>query len=229
MKRTITLAALVLSTAFSFAQETVKRSGLISGIVTEKFSVLKADKKTRQGQYTASFNGNVIASGSYTNGKRAGSWNFYAGKNKLVQTFNYDQNKFSFLDSADVKDLKYLVETTNPADVVTVPIKIGGSKAISTIALARTELQSAIRGDMPGALRVTFAHTIVVNESGVIVDHVVSARGDNNMEKTYHLSDAAFDPELTRFIPATVNQKPVMSKVIVSVTSVATGAITRTY
>jgi len=108
-------------------------------------------------------------------------------------------------------------------------MKIGGARMLTGITIARTELQRAAHGDLPGAMKFSFEHTLVVNEKGQIVDHIVKATGDNNMEKVYHLNDSTFDPEITRFIPATVNGKAVMSKVTLVITSVSSGLVTRTY
>jgi hypothetical protein len=226
----ILFIALVLSSTFGYAQETVKHSSDINGLVFEKFNVLKADKKVKQGEYTATFQGNVIAHGNYTNGKRSGNWSFYSPRGKKpIQIFNYDQNKFTLLDSADMRGPSYIVETTNPGDVVTAPVKIGGSSGILTLTSSRIELRGLTRGELPGVIQLTVKHTLIINQTGQIVDHIVEATGDNHMAKTLHLNDATFDPEVTRFIPATVNGQPVMSKVVILTKTVTTGVVTKTY
>ncbi|MEO6523930.1 MAG: hypothetical protein ABIN91_19760 [Mucilaginibacter sp.] len=229
MKR-ILFIALVLSSSFGYAQQTVKRSSDINGIVFEKFTVLKTDKKIRQGEYTATFHGNVIAHGNYTNGQRSGEWTFYAPRGKKpIQIFNYDQNKFTLLDSADMRGPSYIIETTNPADIISAPVKIGGSSGIFALTTSRTELRGLTRGELPGAIKLILKHTLVISQTGQIVDHIVEVTGDNHMTKTLHLNDATFDPEITRFIPAMVNSQPVMSKVVIVTQSVTTGVITKTY
>ena len=229
MKR-ILFIALVLSSTWGYAQETVKRSSDINGLIFEKFNVLKTDKKIKQGEYTATIQGNVIAQGNYTNGKRSGDWTFYSPRGKKpIQIFNYDQNKFTLLDSVDMRGPSYIVETTNPSDVISPPVKIGGSGGIFALTTSRIELRGLTRGELPGVIKLTLKHTLIINQTGQIVDHLVEATGDNHMAKTLHLNDVTFDPEVARFIPATVNGQPVMSKVVIITKSISTGVITKTY
>jgi hypothetical protein len=203
------------------AQATVKRSNDICHIVLEKFSVLKADKITRQGEYTATFSGETATKGTYTNGKRTGSWNFYGPNNKLAQTYNYDSDKLTFFDPNDLGEIKCIVAGAKTGDTVAAAIKIGGGRGLATIVLARTEVQSKMHDDMPNIIHASFIHTMVINAQGQVTDHLVKVidTDDRSQTKTYHLDDSIFDPEITRFIPATINGKPTDSKVVATVTS----------
>jgi hypothetical protein len=229
MKKLTLLFAICSFTGFlGHAQETVSRTSFIGTSITEKFEVLKSDKKVRQGIYTASFKQNTIAKGAYQNGARTGSWDFFNAKGKLVQTYNYNQNKFTLLDTADLSDLKYFLENVKPADAVTAPIKIGGSCYGIFAIVYRDELSQMVRADNPGVEKVQYTHVITLNTQGNIVSHQVTAvlKG---VTKTYTLDDSHLDHEVTRFTPALLNHQPVQCQVTLVTYANYYGAIERNY
>jgi hypothetical protein len=127
MKYLLTAAIVCLST-FCFAQATVPRSNkLPHSNIVEKYSVLKSDKKVKQGWYTATLNDIDVVTGFYLNGERAGIWNFYSNEGKLIRTYNYTVNQLTYLDSADTRaSRRYLTEVI-PADMGDKQVKNGGN------------------------------------------------------------------------------------------------------
>lgn len=229
MKKTFLLFTLLLLAAGAgFAQETVRRTNYIAKSITERFEVLQSNKKLRQGAYTATFKQVTVAKGNYNNGNRTGAWSFFNTKGKLVQTYNYDAGRFTYLDSADVTDMKCLLENIKPEDKITPPVKIGGSCYGMFTLLYRPELSDMVREDKPGVRKVQYKHIITLNDKGYIVSHMVMATV-NGIQKNYTLNDALLEAETTRFTPALVNNKPVQCQVTVLSYSNFYGAIVREF
>jgi len=229
MKYYLAFAAILLINSLTHAQETVKRSGIVAGVIDEYYNVLKSDKKIRQGPYKATFRRITLATGSYNNGKRTARWNFYNSNGSLVQAYDYDADKIIFTDTADTRGMKYYLDITNRADTIIAPIKIGGSfYGNSPLVVAHNELIPKIREDFPGVQKATCTHILTVNEFGAIVAHHIKVSA-NNSEKTYIVADKNLDPDISRFVPAKINGKPVMSKVTLMLYISLSGAVTRTY
>lgn len=221
--------AFCLVGSMACAQETTKHTSYIANTsITERFMVLKSDKKQREGEFTATFKNVTVAKGSYKQGNRAGSWSFSDAKGKLVQIYNYDINKFVLLDTPDTRGLKCFMENVQPTDLVKIPVKIGGSCYGLLPLVYRDELSQQVRADYPGLLKAQYTHIIIVDAQGNIISHKVTALV-NNSTKTYTLDDRLLDADITRFTPATINGKPVVCRVTTVTYGSFSGAIERNY
>ena len=130
MKTPITLLALMLLCATSFAQET-KTTSNSNGEYTEKFSVLKSDKKIKHGAYklTRDYTGELVADGFYNNNKRDSVWHVYNGKQIVAQglfkndnlsgEWTYYSSKGAIINKCnyDTRELTY--HNTTKADTAT--------------------------------------------------------------------------------------------------------------
>lgn len=203
----------MLSSTLAMAQQTVQRSNkLANSDITEVYSVLKSDKKIKQGEYTATANNITLAQGNYLNGGRAGIWMFYNPAGKLIQTYNYTDNQLTFADSTDTKALQYVMAGSKADDDITLPVKIGGSYSLQPTFLPKV-LTQAIVHDFGSIAKAQLTHIYNLNSKGDVISHQVKviAKGDT---KVYQVDDSQLDRELTRFAPAMVNNAPVASKVI---------------
>lgn len=228
MKNTLSVLTLLLISTATLAQQTVKRSNYLANSIMEKFEVLKADKKVRQGTFVATFKSTTVAKGNYQDGKRSGNWDFFNTKGKLVQTYNYTQNKLTFLDTADTQGLKYFLENVKATDVVSAPVKIGGSCYGLLPILYRQDLSDQVRNDNPGIQKITYTHIITLNDKGNIISHQVKAN-IKGISKTYTLDDSRLDPDVARFVPATLNHHAVPCQITTVTYSTFSGAIVRQF
>jgi antitoxin component YwqK of YwqJK toxin-antitoxin module len=211
MKRILLSAIALLMCTITYAQETVKRSNDITEQLTEKFSVLKSDKKIRQGEYTATYKGVEVAKGAYQNNKRTGTWNFFNATGKLIQVFNYDENKLILVDKPDTSLKYHYADNVTKADTVSPPVKIGGFYYSLMPMLFHFELGRIIHNNNPGISKATCTHIITINTKGDVIKHqvMVTVNGANQL---YVVDDSKFDADMLKFTPAMVNHQPIEAK-----------------
>jgi hypothetical protein len=200
-----------------FAQETIERNNRLTDSVTETFRVLKLNKDIKQGVYRALFkHKTLVATGNYTNDKKTGIWNFYKPNSILVQRFNYDKNEFVFESGLDtLYDVHYLIdEKIEETDTITRPLKIGGiyyglipyisafQVPFDTFEINTDDFDAVIE--------------LLVSPLGRLADykvHVVS--GNYKYKQVFNLDVHLFSEEDRQFIPATLNGKPILSRIII--------------
>ncbi|OCX51887.1 hypothetical protein BEL04_17950 [Mucilaginibacter sp. PPCGB 2223] len=204
----------MLAGCAAFSQ-TVKRTNDLTPQISEKFFVQKTNKKIREGEYTAYYNKNILlASGSYDNGYRTGEWEFYNNKGEHIQTYNYDTNAMTFRDTSGKKGMKYYFsQDVHKGDTVTNPIPIGGYYfVIVPMMFYHPELSAMIRRTYPGVEKVQVTHIFTISPEGLLAKHqaMVTVDGKNQL---YNLSDLNLDDEYKKFVPGTINGKPVESKI----------------
>lgn len=206
-----------------FAQETVTRKNRLSDSVIERFSVLKSDRETRNGPYKAFFRRKtVIASGNYTNGKKTGTWDFYDTDGKPAQRFNYDENAFKYIARLDTgSDLRFLFdEKLKKTDTVTRPLKIGEPYYgyIPYITIFRLPFDSFDVNTDAFEAQVELLISPMGRLAGYKV-HLVSPY--YQYDHTISLDVGLFSDEDKTFVPATLNHKPILSRILIkcSVTS----------
>lgn len=214
MKKLYFFNFLLLLTYAGYGQ-TVKRGNDLTPQITEKFSVQKANKKIREGEYTAMYNkSTVLAQGNYENGNRTGEWEFYSSKGNHIQTYNYDTNTMTFRDTSGKKGMKYYFsQNILKADSVSNPIPIGGYYfVIVPMMFYHPELSAMIRKTYPGIEKVECTHIFTVSPEGLLAKHqvMITVEGKNQI---YNLSDMNLEDEYKKFVPGTINGKPVESKI----------------
>lgn len=206
---------LLLLLAYAGYGQTVKRSNDLTPQITEKFFVQKANKKIREGEYTAMYNKNILlAQGNYENGNRTGEWEFYSSKGNHIQTYNYDTNTMTFRDTSGKKGMKYYFsQNIVKGDSVSNPIPIGGYYfVIVPMMFYHPELSDMIRKAYPGIEKVDCTHIFTIGPEGLLAKHqvMITVEGKNQL---YSLSDINLEDEYKKFVPGTINGKPVESKI----------------
>ncbi len=213
MKKFHLLTLFFLIACYSYSQ-TVKRSNDLTPQITEKFFVQKTNKKIREGGYIAAYNkGGVLAQGSYENGYRTGEWEFFDNKGNHVQSYNYDTNSFTFLDTTVKKNMKYYFsQDIVKGDTVNNPIPIGGYHfVIVPLVFYHPELSDMIRKTYPAIEKVECTHILTITPDGLLSKHQVIVNVDGKSQ-VYNLSDMNIEDEYKKFTPGTINHKPVESK-----------------
>jgi len=154
--------------------------------------------------------------GNYNKGVKTGIWTFYESDGRLVERFNYTTNRLlneAPLDSAGNVD--YLFDATfKTGDRLTRPIKVGGSYF----------------GFLPYVnffklpFDVTDANTnwfhayieLLISPGGRLADykvHLWSTKYD--YKQAFNIDTKLFNEEDRQFIPATLNNEPILSRIII--------------
>jgi len=217
VKNNVFLLIAFLYSINCFAQETVEKRNRLSDSVIERFYVLRSDREMRNGPYKALFRRKtVIASGNYTNGKKTGIWNFYGTDGKLAQTFNYDSNSFSYVARLDTgSDLQFMFdEKLKKTDTVTRPLKIGEPYYgyIPYVTIFRLPFETFdVNTDLFDA-----TVELLISPMGRLAEykvHLVSPF--YQYDHTINLDVNLFSDEDKTFVPATLNHKPILSRIII--------------
>ncbi len=207
----------LLFTTICYAQDTVERKNRLTDSVIERFYVRKENDKINQGPYKAFFKRRtLIATGNYNNNKRIGLWHFYSTKGRLIEKFNYDANKLTYEAALDTNtDLSFLFDDKIvKTDTVTRPLKIGGS----------------YYGFIPyvNAFQVPFdtmyintdyfeaTVELLISPGGRLADFKIYIKSDSyRYTHVFSLSPGLFSQADQTFIPATINKKAVLSRIII--------------
>jgi hypothetical protein len=199
------------------AQDTILRRNRLSDSVIEKFYVLKANPEIKQGPYYAFFQRQTpVAVGHYKNGKKTGIWQFFSNKGRLVEKYNYDTRTFTSekpLIQSD--DLNFLFDDSlKTTDVLTRPLKVGGSYYgfVPYLNLFKLPFDTfEINTD-------TFLAYVelVVSPLGRLADYKVHILSDSyQYYKDFSFDVRLFSEEDRTFEPATLNGKPILSRIII--------------
>jgi hypothetical protein len=203
--------------ARSVAQDTVEQKKRLTDSVIERFYVLKSDRETKQGPYKALFLGKtVIAAGNFTKGKKTGTWNFYNTRGVLVQTFNYDNNKLSYIGPFEAGgDVGFLFdEKMKKNDTATRPIKIGGDyygyiPYVSLFHLPFETFGVAIN-------RFNAYIELVISPLGRLADYKVHLTSKYyDYDHSFNMDINLFSEEDRLFYAATLNNRPIVSRIII--------------
>jgi hypothetical protein len=200
-----------------FAQDTVERKNKLSDQVFERYHVLKNTPQIKDGTYKAYFKRKIIiAVGNYNKDMRVGLWHFYNRTGRKVETFNYDENQFTFEGPlGEQSDISFLFDDIFvKTDTVTRPLKIGGSYYgfIPYVNIFRLPFETE---DINIDAFTVFVE-LLVSPGGRLADYKVHVTSDYyNYSQVFTLDLSLFSDDDKIFIPAAVNHKPILSRVFI--------------
>jgi hypothetical protein len=202
---------------FCRAQDTVERKNRLSDSVTERFYVLRADQQTRQGSYQAFFRKKIVlASGRYKKNMKTGVWYFYNTTGRIIEKYDYDTREFLFEGPLDTgEDLSFKFDAKfSKNDTVTRPLKIGGSYYgyIPYVTFFKLPLDTMdINTDSFDAYI-----ELLVTPLGRLADYKVRLTSEYyQYNHTFNLDTHLFNEEDRTFQPATLNNNPILSRIII--------------
>lgn len=227
IKRSLLTLLLFISAGIAKAQdiapqeETVKRTNRDRVNITEKFNVLKSDKKTKQGLYQAYYDSpmsktTLAASGMYDHGKKIGVWHYYGRNGSIIQHYDFTHNKLLYTIPDTVTKCTFDANIT-AADTLTRPIKVGDSYGYFDFVMANYD---AVLKDMHehGRVKYMLKHILTIDASGKLTAYQILLTADD-FKQIYDIKlDTLFEDDLL-FVPATLNKKPITSKVYLITTS----------
>jgi hypothetical protein len=209
------IAALCVSRCFG--QDTVERRDRLSDSVTERYFVLKSNPQIKQGPYKAFLRRRtLIALGNYSNGKKTGGWQFFDMRGQLAERFNYNKNKFTYEAPLSATDyLSYLLDdSVKNGDRLMRPLKIGGIYygLIPYVNLFQMPFDTY---DIDTYDFIAYVE-LLISPLGRLADyHVRVVSAAYQYDYTFNLDVNLFDEDDRTFRPATLNGRPVMSRILI--------------
>lgn len=208
----------LLSSACSFAQEIVPASVELSPDVTANYHVLKSDNKTLEGLFQAFYKKKTaIASGTYDHGKRTGVWHFFDQKSKLLQHFDYQHYALTYEAPDDsASNFKYILDAEfTKTDTVTKPIRVGGRYFGYLPYLNLFRLPKDMIVTDPTVSWPSVYIELLVSPAGRLADYRVHIFSGVYGERVLAVNINQLSDDDKLFVPATVNGKDVMSRIVV--------------
>lgn len=217
MRKYILLILSLLCTCYCFAQKTVTQKNRLTELVMERYSVMDTNKQIKQGLYQAIYwHRTVIATGTYDNNVKTGIWHFFDTRGRLVENFDYDNLRLLYeepMDSISSEHIIYAFDNTfKDTDHVTKPIKIGG-RCYGYIPYMKFFMLSHDFDDL-NILRFTAILELLISPGGRLADFKVHIKSPD-FERITTFSTELIDDEDKIFIPATLNRKPILSRIFV--------------
>jgi hypothetical protein len=200
-----------------FGQDTIAQRNRLSDSVVEHFYVLKSNPKVKVGPYTALLKRKIpIARGNYDNGKKNGVWQFFDIRGRLNEKYNYDKKELTYeapLYSSG--DFSFLFDDSlKRGDRLTRPLKIGGVYYgfVSYLNIFKVPFDTfdmntdAFEADIE----------LLISPLGQLADYNIRLVSDYyQYDHIFNMDISLFDQEDRTFIPATLNGRPVMSRIII--------------
>jgi len=204
----------------SIAQETIEVSAYHSGGITERYNVLKSDRKVKQGLYQQITRKNTaVVSGRYDQNKRVGIWHFYDSNGKVNELYNYTTKTLIYEAPVDsTRDyIEYIFDKkVARTDTATKPIRIGGTwfGYLPYIKLFKIDPASFYTS---APIRAFLQ--MLVSPGGRLSECklIVQLKSNNAIVDTYVLNNDLLDDVDKEFVPATINRQPVVSTISVLV------------
>ncbi len=206
-----------VSCSFAFTIDTTERRNRINDSVTERFFVLKDNKDFKQGPYQALFKRRIIiARGNYANNRKTGIWSFFKPNGLHVQSFDYNKNELTFESPVDtLADVHYLIDKKfTISDTVTRPVKTGGVYYGMLPYLAAFQLPFDTMGVNTDNFNAYVQ--LLVSPLGRLAEYkirIISAF--YRYDQTFNLDVHLFNEEDRQFIPATMNNAPIVSQIMI--------------
>ena len=216
MKKILLFITLLIYTSISIAQDLVNRKNRLTGSVTEKYqTVIQSDKEERQGLYQAFYGKTLIAGGQYKNNKRTGTWVFYTRVGQAEERYNYDTNTLLAEAAEDsISDFRYVFDgQINKTDRLTKPINIGGRYYGYVPYLKLFKLPADMQNIAPDQFVVILE--LLVSPAGRLAEYKIHLKA-TNFERVLNYDPDRIADDFKLFLPATVNNVPVTSRIFIS-------------
>jgi hypothetical protein len=199
------------------AQDTVKKKGRLLPSVTEAYWVLKNTDSVKQGLYQAFFKRDIVlASGSYTNNKKSGTWHFYDTDGRLVENYDYNNLRLLYeerMDSATNRHIVYAFDAKyTDTDRLTRPVKPGG-RCYGYIPFLQLFYLPENLDSINTTLYVGIVE-LVISPYGRLADIKIHIKSSFD-EYITDYSPELVNEEDREFIPATINRQPIISRIFV--------------
>jgi len=218
VKKLFLLFVVIFCTTDCFAQDTLRsKKNWLTDSVIERYNVLRSDPSVKDGPYKAFFKRKtMIASGNFKNGKHTGIWQFFDPRGRLVEKYDYDKNNFTYIAPIYARSyLSYLLDDTlKKGDRVTRPLKIGGVYYgfIPYVSLFQVPFDTFDVNTAAFEANIE----LLISPLGQLANYTVRLSSQYyEYDQTFNIDVHLFDEADRTFLPATLNGRPVMSRIII--------------
>ncbi len=217
MKRFIIFLFFFFCITRCFSQDSVLVKERFSDSVTERYYVRKDSPNIRQGPYRALFRRRVeVAKGNYTHNIKTGVWQFFDQTGRLVEKYDYDEKRFMFEAPRSAGDkFTYLFDDSlKVGDKFSRPTKTGGIYYGYIPYLNLFKLPFALY-DIDNDYFDAYVE-LLISPMGRLAGYKVRVHSDYyQYDQTFNFDVKLFGEEERIFLPATINDKPVMSRILI--------------
>ncbi len=201
----------------SAGQDTLAQRERLSDSVTARYFVLRSAPNVKVGTYMVFYKRKtLLVRGTYDNGKKTGTWQFFDIKGTLNERYNYDKKKFTYeaplYSSADYSFL--FDDSLKIGDRLTRPLKVGGVYYgfLPYLDVYRVPFAT---DDVDSFLFNAYIE-LLISPMGRLADYnirLVSYQYD--YDRIFRIDVRLFSDEDRTFVPATINGTPVMSRILI--------------
>jgi hypothetical protein len=198
--------------AMSQDHQTNRRT--LSRHLREVYDVLKTNWKIKDGRYAViNDDGFTVVKGSYSDGKKTGTWDYYDNDGKLVQRYDFtgDSLVFQSADSTSiVHDSFDIPQGVDDSSKMRPPYKIGGPEYGFYLLYDERDIPAGLKAS---SARGQMTYVLTINEQGRLEDYTLLFAGEAISDMVIHRSVRGLPAEALEFSAATVEGKPVRSKI----------------
>jgi hypothetical protein len=214
-KRFLLFFTSIILTINCFAQETVEKKDKLANNVSLVYHVLAGNPYTKQGLYQALFKKKtVVATGMFENDKKISVWRFYDQHGQAMQIYDYTKKQLLFEAREDTSSsLRYFVDKKlDSTSKATKPVKIGGRYYGYLPYLNLFTIPKDLRDINYDSFSAVVE--LLISPYGRLADYKVHLTAVN-FERTINMNINLPNEEDTVFIPATLNDEPISSRVVI--------------
>lgn len=217
MKNLLLLIGMFFLSSTAFAQSRTWVKSRIAKTLVESHQVLANNKKIKDGEAFIMNNGDQeLARGKYKQGVKDSIWNFYSMSGNLIQVYDYTNSKllYNITDDQTIVHERVEIDTTgfvNPKIVASK--KIGGINLGFNLLFNEKLLPLEAKQQKDDVL---MEYVFSISETGKLegfsIDYSSVFYNAENKQSINNLPAHAYE-----FIPASINGKPVKSKLVYQV------------
>jgi hypothetical protein len=213
--RTLLLNLLLLPVTFSaLSQDHQTNKKTLSRHLREVYTVVKTSWKVKDGPYAVINDARLtVVKGAYTNGKKSGIWSYYDNNGKLVQEYDFDHD--SLLSqvrdpSSVVHDDFQIPQGVQDSSKLQPPYKIGGSEYGFYLLYDERDIPETVKS---ASGRANMTYVLTIDEKGRLESYALIFGGEHFSDIVERRSIKGLSAEALEFSAATVDGKPVRSKI----------------
>ncbi len=224
-KSILSLLLVIFCINTCFCQNNPEKKNRLTANVIEKYHVLADSPNIKDGIYQAFYNRKLlIAYGNYKEGKRVGTWQFYNGRGAILETFDFDRDTIVYEAFENRRsNLRYYVDQRlTDSDKTTKPLRAGGRYYGYLPYLACFKAPFIPDYGTESLYNVNLE--LLISPMGRLADYKVSIEGPG-FAQIIKLSTDIFSEDNKKFIPAKINNHPVICRITIRCRLTADGDI----
>ena len=199
------------------AQDTLAQRERLSDSVTARYFVLRSAPNVKVGTYMVFYKRRtLLVRGTYNNGKKTGVWQFFDIKGTMNERYNYDKKKFTYeAPLYSSADYSFLFDgSLQIGDKLTRPLKIGGVYYgfVPYLNVFKVPFDTY---DINTYLFDAYIE-LLISPMGRLADYNIRVVSSYyQYDRIFRIDVRLFSDEDRTFVPATINGRPVMSRILI--------------